>query len=131
MTRTRYLWPLCLLIALFVVAGGVCFELSETFRTTVRWPLVGWRYKNVVLEAPKWDGLQHVEWDGWGMGGAETVEYLVYEPADSLRSSQNKLPGALAGTAKDCEVRMIWRLEARWYVVGFFTNEDWGACAPN
>lgn len=98
-------------------------------RTTAKWLVWSRSYKEKVLaqHAPRNGELKHVEWDGWGFAGQDTTVYLVFDPADSLSASA---PGRQS-TKFDgipCAVDEVSRLESHWYVVRFFTNEDWDDC---
>lgn len=113
----------CLMVAIWNPLG-----MTRSISTTLRWDLGSWYYKKVVLDKPRLSngGVQHIEWDGWGMAGAETKEYLAYDPTDTLAGKGNVVPPGIIGNTKPCEVWNIRRLQEHWYVVRFFTNEDWG-----
>jgi hypothetical protein len=71
--------------------------------------------------------LKHVEWDGWGFAGSDTVVYLVFDPDNSLASAARiGAPGKLHGIP--CEVPHVRRLEHQWYTVLFYTDTDWDHC---
>lgn len=86
-------------------------------------------YKNQVLVQPigQDGGLKHIEWDGWGWGGNDTVVYLVFDPNNALADAAT---GGLAGKYPGipCEVYRVRRLESHWYTVYFYTNSDWTSC---
>lgn len=72
--------------------------------------------------------LKHVEWDGWGMAGLDTTVYLVFDPTDSLAiPARDRSSGIFNGIP--CEVPLVTRLESHWYVVPFYTNDDWENCS--
>lgn len=72
--------------------------------------------------------LRHVEWDGWGMAGIDTTLYLVFDPKDQLMTASKtgnagKYPGI------PCAVVRVRRLEKNWYIVRFYTEQEWDNCA--
>ena len=70
---------------------------------------------------------KHIEWDGWGWAGQDTTAYLVFDPADSLSSvAATHQSGKFAGIP--CKVPNVSQLESQWYVVTFYTNQNWGRC---
>jgi hypothetical protein len=72
--------------------------------------------------------LKHIEWDGWGFAGEESVVYLVFDPSDALSAvAPGKSPGKLAGIP--CSVYRVRRFESHWYSVLFYTDTDWDHCS--
>lgn len=97
------------------------FELREA----ARWLIWSHQYKQEVLsqQTPAGD-LKHIEWDGSGFAGvANNTVYLVFDPTDASHASGNNL------RFNGCAVWRIQRLEAHWYAVLFYTDEDWGDCS--
>jgi len=101
---------------------------GSAIRTTARWLLWSRTYKEEALAQPSATGeFRHIEWDGWGWGGQNTTEFLVYDPTDSLgAAARSHLPGKFGGIP--CEVPLVGRLESHWYTVTFYTNQGWGEC---
>jgi hypothetical protein len=64
---------------------------SKKIHWTTRWFLWSKKYKAEVAAQPAaTQGLRHIEWDGWGFPGAgDTVVYLVFDPNDSLLSTDS------------------------------------------
>jgi len=96
------------------------FEL----RDAARWLISSREYKREVLsqQTPVGD-LKHIEWDGSGFAGvANNTVYLVFDPTDVSHASGNK-PGF-----NGCGVWQVQRLEAHWYAVLFYTDQDWDDC---
>jgi hypothetical protein len=119
------------LLALFVfvaIASVLVWNLSEV-KTEVKWLISSRRYKTEVsTQRSRTSGeFKHIEWDGWGWAGQDTTAYLVFDPADSLSSAASThQSGKFVGIP--CEVPKVRRLESQWYVVTFYTNQDWGRC---
>jgi hypothetical protein len=116
-------WSACVVFALLLL--WKYFEV----KTEVRWLLSSRRYKSEVSSQPTpLNGeLKHIEWDAWGWAGQDTTVYLVSDPSDSLSlAASTHLSGKVAGVP--CEVFKITRLESQWYIVMFYTNEDWSQC---
>ena len=119
---------LLVLSVIVLVAFVLVWNFSET-KTEARWLVSSRRYKSEVhaQPAPTSGEFKHIEWDGWGWAGQDTTVYLVFDPADSLSvAASTHLSGKFAGIP--CEVPKISRLENQWYVVTFYTNQDWGHC---
>jgi uncharacterized membrane protein len=71
--------------------------------------------------------FKHIEWDGSGFAGMETVVYLVFDPTDSLATAaKSHSPGKFSGIP--CEVDRVWRLESHYYTVLFYTDTGWDSC---
>jgi hypothetical protein len=95
--------------------------------TAARWLVWSHDYKAKVLVQAAANGeLKHVEWDGWGFAGAgDTTIYLVFDPTDSLSvAAKSHRPGTFSGIP--CEVPLVDRVESQWYIVRFYTDENWG-----
>jgi hypothetical protein len=118
--------PYCIVLALLI-------SHYSAFRTAARWWFWSRSYKSEVLAQPEsaTGELKHVQWDGWGFPGAgNTIVYLVFDPADSLsRAAKNRRPGKFNGIP--CEVPLVSRMESRWYVVLFYTEESWDLCGAS
>jgi len=120
---------LALFLFLFLVIASVLVWNYSAAETESRWLLSSRRYKTAMLSrpAPPDGELKHVEWDAWGWGGENTIVYLVFDPTDSLSSAAaTREPGKFAGIP--CKVPKVSRLESQWYVVTFYTEQDWGRC---
>jgi len=93
---------------------------------SAKWMLNSDRYKREVLaQSASSMELKHIEWDGWGFGGNNTVIYLVFDP-------QNALVGAVRNGARrnfqTCGVERVRRLENHWYTVRYYTGYEWRDC---
>jgi hypothetical protein len=129
MNRLRSLSILSALVAYCAVSWFLLRSSAEV-RAEGRWLLWSKKYKAEMLTqvAPTNGELKHVEWDGFGWAGAETVVYLVFDPSDSLaHAAKSDSPGKFNGIP--CEVPLVHRLERNWYSVRFYTNSGWGMCA--
>jgi hypothetical protein len=118
-----------LVLVAYVTVTGALFMAHGQLRPTLRWLLWAHRYKAELLAAPDSANgeLKHIEWDGWGWGGQDTVVYLVFDPTDALSTAaKGRSPGRMRGIP--CEVFRVQRLESRWYAVAFYTNTDWSHC---
>jgi hypothetical protein len=118
-----------LALSVFVVIASVLVWNFSEVKTEARWLFSSRRYKSEVSTQPTPTSgeLKHIEWDGWGWAGQDTTVYLVFDPADSLSlAASTHQSGNFAGIP--CEVFKVSRLESRWYVVTFYTNEFWGLC---
>jgi hypothetical protein len=86
-------------------------------------------YKTRVQAQPNLvnGSLKHIEWDGWGFAGANTVEYLIFDPNDSLwTAARSHSSGKFSGLP--CEVLRVRRLDSHYYSVLFYTETDWDHC---
>ena len=129
--RKRLRQRLSALLALvaYVTVTGALFIAHGELRPTLRWLIGSHRYKAELLAAPDSANgeLKHIEWDGWGWAGQDTVVYLVFDPTDALSTAtKGRSPGRMRGIP--CEVFRVQRLESRWYAVVFYTNTDWSHC---
>jgi len=126
----RHTMSSLLMLAVFCIVCWTLLRVSDDLRTVGRWTIHKNTYKAEVLAQPSsTDGrLKHVEWDGWGFAGVgDTVEYLVFDPNDSLASAaRTGFPGKFSGIR--CEVLHVRRLERQWYIVLFYTETDWEHC---
>ena len=117
------------LVVYWAVSWGLFINSSE-LRTATRWFLWSRDYKARLLAQPvsTSGALRHIEWDGWGgFGAGDTVEYLVFDPNDSLlTAAKTHSPGKLSGIP--CGVDHIRRLESQYYSVLFYTDTDWDHC---
>lgn len=120
---------LSMLVVYWAVSWGLFINSSE-LRTTTRWFLWSRDYKAKVLAQPvsASGALRHIEWDGWGgFGAGDTVEYLVFDPNDSLlTAAQSHSPGKFSGIP--CEVVRVRRLDSQYYSILFYTDTDWDRC---
>jgi hypothetical protein len=130
-SRRFLLWSVpALLLCAMLLAVFNFIGLAEARRTRLRWVLRSREYKAMVLASPgkTIGGLKHIEWDGWGgFGAGDTVEYLVFDPTDSLQVyTHSDDPGQTASLP--CKVARVRRLESHWYTVLFYTDTDWDHC---
>jgi hypothetical protein len=120
------------MVAVFGSGCWVLFDVAYDVHTTGRWLIQSGKYKAEVLAQPNSTNgeLKHVEWDGWGFAGADTVEFLVFDPNDSLvAAARSRAPGKYSGIP--CEVPSVRRLEKQWYTVEFYTDTYWDQCKSN
>jgi hypothetical protein len=122
---------LSILLALVAYCGSswLLWKSSMDIRPAERWLLHSRTYKAEVLAqpSPKNGELQHMEWDGWGFAGSDTVVYLVYDPNDSLVPAvRSHSSGNFNGIP--CEVWRVHRLESHWYSVVYYTSTAWDDC---
>lgn len=121
---------LVLTLVIYWAVSAVLVANVTTFRNAVRWLVWSQHYKAAVLAQPEpaKEDFKHIEFDGWGMFAQNTVVYLVFDPTDSLlRAERSHQPGKFNGIP--CEVPPVHRLESHWYIVQFYTGEDWGECS--
>jgi hypothetical protein len=109
-----------------VLGGG---PQTSPLREKLTWAMHSNSYKAAVLATrqPPAGQLRHVEWDGWGWAGMDTLVYLVYDPANALagaaqRKATEKLPGL------PCPVWNVQEMEPQWYSVRFYTDTYWDSC---
>jgi hypothetical protein len=110
----------------YVAVSWITFRNSFDLRTTARWLLSSRDYKARLSAGPdSADGLlKHMEWDGWGFAGIDTVAYLVFDPNDLLSTAANShAPGKYSGIP--CQVQRVRRMESHYYVVLFYTDQEW------
>jgi hypothetical protein len=119
-----------LMLPVYWVVSAILFVNHPDLRLWTRWLLHFGALKASVLREPMptQGELRHVEFDGWGWAGMDTVEYLIYDPTDSLEAtvaarSKGRLPGI------PCEVPLVRRMEHHWYVAMYYTNAEWNNCA--
>ena len=127
--RLRERLSALLVLVAYVTVTGALFMARNELRPTLRWLLWSRRYKAELLAAPDSANgqLKHIEWDGWGWAGQNTVVYLVFDPTDSLSAAaKSHSPGKFRGIP--CEVPLVRRLESRLYSVVFYTNTAWDHC---
>jgi len=126
-------WPRISVLSMPVVYCLVSLCLvknSYQLHSTARWWLQSKDYKAEVLKQPACANgeLRHIEWDGWGFAGSETVAYLVFDPKDSLAGpARSHSRGKFTGIP--CEVPEVRRLDSHWYTVAFYTNTGWDSCS--
>jgi hypothetical protein len=114
----------------YCLISWVFLRSSAEVRAKGRWLLGSNKYKAEMLTqvAPENGELQHLEWDGFGFAGSETVVYLVLDPSGSLaQATKSRSAGKFDGIP--CEVSLVQRLERNWYSVRFYTNSGWGVCS--
>jgi hypothetical protein len=118
-----------ILAGVILVLGTIVFACGHsTAKSRVRWLFSSGKYKTQVLSQPSAAGgdFKHIEWDGWGFVSTNTTLYLVFDPTDSLSgAASNHASGNFAGIP--CEVREVHRLERQWYIVEFYTSQEWNA----
>jgi hypothetical protein len=126
--KLRSLAVLSMVVVFWVVSWGL-LKNSRVLHSTVQWHIRSKDYKAKVLAQPVTANgeLKHVEWDGWGFAGADTVMSLVFDPTDSLSmAAKSHSSGKLNGIP--CEVYRVRRLESHYYTVLFYTNTNWDRC---
>jgi hypothetical protein len=118
-----------LILPVFWAVSWALFKNSFELRSITRWTLGSNDYKVKVLAQPVPQNgvLKHIEWDGWGFAGEDTVAYLVFDPNDLLAAAaKSHSPGRFAGIP--CAVSRVRRLESHYYTVLFYTDTDWDHC---
>ena len=118
-----------LILPVFWAITVLLFINKGDVRLWSRWILHSHELKARLLASPMPSSgeLRHIEWDGWGFAGLETVEYLVFDPTDSLaRATESHSKGRFPGIP--CEVPMVRRMERSWYVVMYYTDTEWSNC---
>jgi hypothetical protein len=121
-----------LMVTTFWAAFTVLFIYSVPVHIVAKWLLWSHKYKNEVLAQPlSTNGdLKHLEWDGWGWGGQDISVFLVFDPMDSLReAAKNTRGGRFNGIP--CEVSLVRRMEAHWYILFFnyyVDQSSWERC---
>ncbi len=125
LTRSLSVFVMAIAIAMTSYFVGVH---SNQIRFTGRWLLWGKEYRAAVnAQKTAEGGLPHIEWDGWGFAGSDTVVYVVYDANDALASVANRhLYGRVSGIP--CGVSNIYRLEKHWYSVVMYTDTGWNDC---
>ncbi len=117
------------MVTLFGAGSLLLFACSDSVHTTARWLIQSGTYRARIAAQPDpaHGELKHVEWDAWGFAGAETEEYLVFDPSDSLSAAaKHRAAGTYPGIP--CKVPEVRRLESDWYLVPFYTETDWNHC---
>jgi hypothetical protein len=116
-------------LGIFALVSWTFVARGYDLHRTVKWSLEGQRYKAQAREAPTRNvgDLQHVEWDGWGWLGQDTMVYLVFDPNDMLlKASQEHSSGTFPGIP--CKVYNVTQLEPHYYSVLFYTETSWDDC---
>jgi len=112
-------------------AASLCLFLnSRELQTTARWLRRSNDYKAQLMAqpAPTNGELRHIEWDGWGFAGMDTVRYLVFDPNDVLASAAaSHSSGKFSGIP--CAVYRVNRLAGHYYIAWFYTDTEWNACS--
>jgi hypothetical protein len=118
-----------LMFPVYWVVSAILFMNHSEIRLQTRWILHSRALKASVQNepVPPQGELRHVEFDVWGWAGMDTVEYLIYDPTDTLGAtvaahSKGRFPGI------PCEVPMVRRMEDHWFVAMFYTNSEWSVC---
>jgi hypothetical protein len=127
--RLRSVAILSMLVVYCAVSWGL-FRNSFELHTIARWLFWSKDYKARLLAEPdSADGLlKHIEWDGWGFGGSDTVAYVVFDPNDSLsKAAKSRSPEKVSGLP--CKAWRVRRLENHYYTVLFYTDTDWSHCS--
>ena len=127
--KKRRLWVSAASALVIVIATAfVLLILQEPIRESLRWVLWSSRFEAELLSSPspRLGELRHMEWQATGFAGVgnDTI-YLVLDPTDALApAAHTGLPGRYTGLP--CEVLKVRRLEAHWYSVRFYADEEWG-----
>jgi hypothetical protein len=118
-----------LIFPVYWAISAILFLNQNDIRLQTRWLLHSSKLKASVQSepAPPTGELRHAEFDSWGLAGMGTIEYLIFDPTDSLEAavatrSDGKFPGI------PCKVPMIRRMESHWYVAMYYTNAGWSDC---
>ena len=125
----RHRLAVFIMLLIFFILSWVFFKHSNDVRLNGRWLIHAKSYKAQVLNQSVGSAgeLKHIEWDGWGFAGSDTVVYLVFYPNDALAAAaKSKSPGTYEGLP--CPVSRIHRLEHYWYTAFFYTDTDWRHC---
>jgi hypothetical protein len=125
--RRKLLASLAMLVV-FCLAAWLLFKLSYDVYATGRWLTHAQQYKAEVMAQPEPPNpeLRHIEWDGWGMAGSDTIVYLVFVPSSRLIPVSGTRSKRFIGIP--CPVWRVRRLEPHWYYVVFYTDTDWTEC---
>ncbi len=118
------------MLVIFSAVSWVLVKNNFEVRSEGRWITKSKVYKADVLAQPssKDGALKHMEWDGWGFAGSDTVACLVFDPNDTLAAEiKSHSSGKFNGIP--CDVYRVRRLEQRWYSVLFYTDTDWDHCS--
>jgi hypothetical protein len=121
---------IAVLLAAFWTASALLFIYPSEIRSPIKWLLWSSVCKKQVLAQPVSPNgdFKHIEWDGWGWAGIDTVIYLVFDPTDSLAAAaKSHQPGKFNGIP--CAVPWVRRMQSQWYTVMFYTDKDWGGCS--
>jgi hypothetical protein len=114
---------------IFLALSWVLFRNSDDVRTHGRWLIHSKSYKAQVLNQSGGviGELKHIEWEGWGFAGEDTVVYLVFDPNDALAAAAND-ESSWTYKGLPCPVYQVHRLERYWYTAFFYTDTDWQHC---
>jgi hypothetical protein len=113
----------------FLVFTAILAKDFLKIRTAAQWAVHSRGYKAKVLAQSRFSNghFGHVELQGWGFAGQDTVVYVVHDPKGSLAmAAKSGSPGAFSGLP--CEVYRVRKLESDWYSVQFYTGTDWDHC---
>jgi len=129
--RFAVLFALLAISSFFAIAEFTTAWSFDYFgwHSRAKWLLSSSEYKTKMMSEPiAQDGsLRHLEWDGWGFAGSDTTVYLVFDPKNQLVPTSNiGRSGKYQGIP--CEVYRVRRLEQDWYIVQFYTEQDWNDC---
>jgi hypothetical protein len=118
-------------LLLAIVIAVVLVWANSNLNYRFRWLLSARSYKASVLSQPNPpnEQLKHIEWDGWGWAGQNTVVFLVFDPTDGLAAAARYNP-PIKYDHIPCEVDRVLRMERQWYTVEFYTNSTWADCQP-
>jgi hypothetical protein len=131
--RLRYQRLLPTLAIFWIIATAFfVFDYKHpiAIRSATRWLIWSRDYKTQVLRQPPQSNgeLKHIEWDGWGMFAQNTSVFLVFDPTDSLSvAARSHQVGKFDGIP--CKVPLVRRMESQWYMVVFYTSQDWDQCS--
>lgn len=117
-------------VVCFWTVSALLFIYASAVRNPVKWLLFSFEYKKEVLAqpVPSNGDFKHLEWDSWGWAGAYSSAYLVFDQADSLAlAAKSHQSGKFNGIP--CKVPWVSRVQSRWYIVTFYTDEVWGRCS--
>jgi hypothetical protein len=100
------------------VAGFLALYCRQ-IRDEGRWLIWSRDYKAHVLARPIPPNgeLKNIEWDSCGMFAQDFDEFLVFDPTDSLATTQGCSPEKVNGIP--CAEGAVRRLESRWYMITY------------
>jgi hypothetical protein len=103
------------ILSMLAIHWAISVPLVKNYsavRDSARWLVWSRDYKvKVVAQPTSANGeLQHIEWDGWGWAGQDTVVFLVFDPTDSRAAAASHQPGKFSGIP--CEVYLLRRPES-------------------
>ena len=130
--KTVFIFAVVMAWSLFGIAAVTIAWYFDFFgwHSRARWLFHASDYRTKVMSEPveQNGSLRHLVWESWGFAGSgNTAVYLVFDPNDHLLYASNSgKPGKYPGIP--CEVYRVRRLEKDWFIVRFYTGQDWNNC---